>query len=76
MLYSFYLKLQRIQNACAHLVNLVPKFCHVKPILRDLHWLPVRQRIEFKRILITFKILNNMAPSYHSSLICVATPSP
>ena len=70
LLNSLTLKLQRIQQACAHLVYSVTKFC-----LRDLHWLPVRQLIDFKIILITFKILNNMAPSYLSSLICVATPS-
>ena len=68
-------KLQRIQNVYACLLYSVPKFCHVMPILRDLHWLPVRQRMDFKIILIIFKILNNMAPSYLSSLICVTTPS-
>ena len=70
LLNSLTLKLQRIQKSCAHLVYSVPKFR-----LRDLHWLPVRQLIDFKIILITFKILNNMATSYLSSLICVATPS-
>ena len=72
LLNSLTLKLQRIQKACAHLVYSVTKFC-----LWDLHWLPVRQLIDFKIrvILITFKILNNMAPSYLSSLICVGTPS-
>lgn len=79
LLNSLILKLQRIQNACARMVCSVPKFYHFTPILRDLHWLPVRQRIDFKIILhvITFKILNNTAPSYLSlaSPICVATPS-
>ena len=66
---SLILKLQGIQNACARLVNSVPKFCHVTPILRDFfHWLPVRRNIHFKRILITFKTLNNMAPSFFSYL--------
>ena len=32
-------------NACARLVYLVPKSCHVTPIPRDLHWLPVREII-------------------------------
>ena len=31
----------------------------MKIILRDLHWLPVRQLIDFKVKLITFKIINN-----------------
>ena len=59
LLNSVILKLQRIQKACAYLVCSVPKFCHVTPILRYLHWLPVRQLIDFQIILITFKILND-----------------
>ena len=59
----------------ARLVYLVPKICHVALILRESQWLPLRQRIDFRRILITFKILNNLAPSYLSSLISVATLS-
>ena len=58
-------KLQRNQNARARLVYSMPKFCHVTLLLD----------IDFKIILIAFKILNNMAPSYLSSLICIATPS-
>ena len=65
---SLILKLQGIQNACARLVNSVPKFCQVTPILPDLHWLPVRRNIHFKRILITFKTLNNVAPCFFSYL--------
>ena len=54
-------KLQRIQNACA---RLLPRFCHITPLLIELHWLPVRQRITFKLLLITFKTLHQLAPSY------------
>ena len=42
------MKLQRIQNACARLVCNSSKFCHITPLLKTLHWLPVRQRIVFK----------------------------
>ena len=60
----------------ARLVYSVPNICHVILILRELrYWLPLRQRIDFRRILITFKILNNMGPSYLSSLLSVATLS-
>ena len=31
---------------------------HITPILRALHWLPVRQKIVFKVLLLTFKALN------------------
>ena len=72
---SLVLELQRIQKSCDLLVYSAPKFCLVTPILRNLHWLPVGQRVDLRMILIAFKILNNMAPTYLSSLSCVATPS-
>ena len=37
---------------------------HISPILQELHWLPMEQRIIFKINFITFKCLNNLAPSY------------
>ena len=51
-------KLQRAQNACARLIFREQKFCHVTPLISELHWLPIKCRIEFKILLITFKILN------------------
>jgi len=41
-------KLQRVQNASAHLIFSMPRYCHITPLLLDLHWLPVNQRIAFK----------------------------
>ena len=34
-------KLQRVMNASARLVYCAPKSCHITPLLRELHWLPV-----------------------------------
>ena len=62
-------KLQRVTNASARLIYCVPKFCHITPILKELHWLPVRARIEFKILLITFKAIKGLAPKYLSDLI-------
>ena len=56
-------------NASARLIYCVPKFCHITPILKELHWLPVRARIEFKILLITFKAIKGLAPKYLSDLI-------
>ena len=39
------------------------------PILRKLHWLPVKARITFKLLLITFKALNGLAPVYITELL-------
>ena len=37
--------------------------------LLELHWLPVQQRVVFKILLMTFKSLNGLAPSYLSEPI-------
>ena len=37
------------------------------PVLRDLHWLPVRQRIKFKTAVLVYKCLHGMAPPYLTS---------
>ena len=57
-------KLQRVQNAAARLVTNSPPICHIIPILEDLHWLPIKYRIEFKIVLLTFKCLYGLAPQY------------
>jgi hypothetical protein len=42
------IKLERVQNAAARLVTSTRKYDHITPILRELHWLPVKFRIHFK----------------------------
>ena len=51
------------------------KFDHVSDTLKELHWLPVEQRVIFKINLICFKILNNLAPDYLVDLIHVYEPA-
>ena len=51
------------------MVALTPKHEHISPVLQELHWLPVEQRITFKLLLMTFKCLNGIALSYLSDLI-------
>ena len=48
---------------------LAPWFCHIAPILYELHWLPVTFRKEFKVIVITHKAIYGTAPNYLSSLV-------
>ena len=62
-------KLQRIQNIAAVLVTGCQKFDHITPILKELHWLPVKERIQFKTLMITYKALNGQAPEYLVELI-------
>ena len=65
------MKLQRIQNAAARLVFQESKYCHITPILCDLHWLPVKYRIDYKILLLTFKAIRGLAPTYIQELITI-----
>ena len=56
------------------MVALTHKHEHISPVLQELHWLPVEQRIIFKLLLMTFKCLNGIAPSYLSDLITMYIP--
>lgn len=46
-----------------------PWMCHIIPVLRKLHWLPVQFRIQFKLIIITFKVTNGQGSIYLQELI-------
>ena len=67
-------KLQRLQNTAARLLLKAKKNDHITPILKRLHWLPVRARIEFKILLMTYKALNNQAPDYIKELVVEYKP--
>jgi len=68
-------RLQRVQNSAARLV------CDAKcrdsslPLLKQLHWLPVVDTIDFKIAWITFKTLSLNQPSYLLNLLSVYTPT-
>ena len=68
-------KLQKVQNSAARLITKSSFREHITPILYNLHWLPILYRIRFKILLLTFKCLNGMAPSYLSTLLELYTPS-
>ena len=57
-------KLQLTQNSAARLITGTKKYSPITPVLQQLHWLPVKSRISFKILLLTFQCLHNMAPSY------------
>lgn len=68
-------KLQKVQNTAARLITRTKKFDHVTPILKDLHWLPVEYRSQYKLLLFVYKALNNCAPNYLSDLFKIYSPS-
>ncbi|KAI4900035.1 hypothetical protein NFI96_007587 [Prochilodus magdalenae] len=61
--------LQLVQNAAAHLIFSLPKFTHVTPLLRSLHWLPVVARIRFKTLMLAYKAKNGPAPPYLMAMV-------
>ena len=46
-----------------------PKHEHFSPVLQKKHYFPIEERITFKILLMTFKGLNGLAPSYLSDLV-------
>ena len=67
--------LQKVQNKAARIITKTKKFEHITPVLKNLHWLPVKERIEYKTLLITYKAIHGLAPHYISNLIEVYKPS-
>jgi hypothetical protein len=61
--------LQRLQNIAARIVTRCDRRDHITPVLKSLHWLPVKYRIDFKILLLVYKCLNSLAPSYLCELI-------
>jgi len=57
-------RLQSVQNAAARLVTCTGRCEHITPVLRELHWLTVRRRVELKIATVVVKAMNNLAPPY------------
>ena len=64
---SCILKLQRIQNSAARIKYRRKKFVHMTPLLKQIHWLPIRQRIKYKHGLVPSYLINCSIP-YSSPL--------
>ena len=54
-------RLQLVQNTVARVVTGLKKSDHISQKLRDLHWLPVRYRINFKTTVLTYKAQTSTA---------------
>jgi hypothetical protein len=66
---------QLVQNTAARLLTGTKRREHITPVLKSLHWLPVEYRIKFKILLLTYKAVNGMAPSYLKDLLVPYQPS-
>ena len=68
-------KLQRVQNSAARIVTGSRRSEHALPILAELHWLPIKHRIQYKIVIPVFKVLTTQQPSYLANIIRFRAPS-
>ena len=63
--------LQSVQTSAARIVTKTAPMEHITPVLKELHWLPVDRRIEYKMLLYTsmYKALNGLAPEYLCNMV-------
>ena len=68
-------KLQSIQNTLARIVTNHRKYAHVTPILKQLHWLPIKYRCMFKTETLVYKFLHSGSPSYFQPFLSLSSCS-
>jgi len=68
-------KLQSVQNATARLITGTRRRDHITPVLRDLHWLPIRERTKFKVACLVHQSLSGQAPLYLTDDCCLVSDS-
>ena len=68
-------KMQRLQNACARMIIRTSRRSHITSVLKELHWLPVHRRIQYKIMSQTFRAIHHQAPDYLSDLLSIYRPT-
>ncbi|KAF7246633.1 RNA helicase Mov10l1, partial [Varanus komodoensis] len=67
--------LQLVQNTAARLLMGTGHYVHMTPVLRQLHWLPIEVRAQFKVLVMTCKALNGLGPGYLKERLRPYTPA-
>ena len=57
-------RLQSVQNAAARLITSTRRCNHISLVLRQLHWLPVQQRVNYKITMLVHRSLSGHILSY------------
>ncbi len=68
-------KLQIVHKSAARILTRSRKYDHITQILQSLHWLPIKFRISYKILLLTYKTLNGLAPAYLTNLLSRYNPT-
>ena len=61
---SLFRRLQSLQNAAVPVITGTSRCDHVTPVLRQLHWLPVQQRVKFKLAVLGYKSFHGLTAPY------------
>ena len=67
-------KLQSVLNETARLVTQTLRNNHITPALIQLHWLSVKERIDYKVLTMVYKGMNGLSPEYISELLTLREP--
>ena len=68
-------RLQRLQNKLARIVCGAPARATALPLLHNLHWLPIDQRITYKICTLTYSALSSSTPPYLRNALTPYVPT-
>uniref|UniRef100_A0A8C7MTC0 UV radiation resistance associated gene n=1 Tax=Oncorhynchus kisutch TaxID=8019 RepID=A0A8C7MTC0_ONCKI len=63
------------KNITMNILTTTKKCDHITPVLASLHWLPVKVSADFMVLLLTYKALHGLAPTYLSDLVLPYIPT-
>jgi hypothetical protein len=68
-------RLRRLQNIAARIVTRTNPRAHITPVLKELHWLPIQDRVVFKLLIYVYRSKIGMSPSYLTDLLTPYIPA-
>ena len=68
--------LERVQNAAARLVAGIGTRDHITPVLKSLHWLPIRLRIQYKLCVLMHQVRIGRSPAYLADMMTATADLP
>ena len=63
------LQLQLSQNSAARIIDRTPRRAHMTPDLRDLHWLPIVKRCQYKILVFIYNVIHQNASQYICEMV-------
>ena len=64
----------RLATKCPTKVTGKPSSARIKPVLKELHWLPISYGVTYKVMLFSYKDLNNLGPAYLADRVSLYAP--